>query len=185
MGTFVEKVVTEVLSDKAERRALLSDIQFGSRKKWSAINAAAMISDRSHTMWKEDNITGILRWTSLAVSPSVTSGSLIHAINVEKIDGDVIRWTESVHGERTVEMVIEGNVLPSHPMDAGVQQGSRVSLIPSAIHTTGLIMLVDSTLQAKGLSFVDDLGLVATVKNVNQVVDRLEACEAVTIQWAS
>jgi hypothetical protein len=33
MGKVVEKVVAELLSDEAERRALLSDGEFGSRKK--------------------------------------------------------------------------------------------------------------------------------------------------------
>jgi len=34
---------------------------------------------------------------------------------------------------------------------------------------------VEERVQAEGLSFVDDLGWVATGKDVNQVVERLEA----------
>jgi len=48
MGKVVEKVVAELLSNEAERRALLSDGQFGSRKKRSAIDATAIIVDRAH-----------------------------------------------------------------------------------------------------------------------------------------
>jgi len=43
MGKAVEKVVAELLSEEAEKRALLCDGQFGSREKRPAIDAAAMM----------------------------------------------------------------------------------------------------------------------------------------------
>jgi len=46
-------------------------------------------------------------------------------------------------------------------------------------------MWVEETVQATGLSIVDDLGLVATWMEVNQVVKSLEACPAGSIEWAS
>jgi hypothetical protein len=48
MGQVQEKVDAELLSEKAESRALLSIGQFCSRKKRSAIDAAAIIVDRVH-----------------------------------------------------------------------------------------------------------------------------------------
>jgi hypothetical protein len=57
-----------------------------------------------------------------AAFPSVARGRLIHAMKAKKIDGDLIRWTESFLSERTVEMVIEGNILQSHAVEAGVPQ---------------------------------------------------------------
>jgi hypothetical protein len=44
---------------------------------------------------------------------------------------------------------------------------------------------VEERVQAEGLSFVDELGWVATVKDVNQVVENLEASAAESIEWAS
>jgi len=158
MGKVVKKVVAELLSDEAQRRALLSDSQFGSRKKRSAIDAAAIMVDWAHSAWKEDNITGVLLMHIKAAFPSLARGRLIHAMKAKRIDGDHIRWTESFLSDRTVEMVIEGNVLQSHPVDAGVPQGSPVSPILFAIHTAGLIKWVEERVQAEGLSFVDDLG---------------------------
>jgi len=185
MWKVVEKVVAELLSDEAERRALLSDGQLGSRKKWSAIDAAAIVVDRVHAAWKEDNIRGVLLMDIKAAFPSVARGRLIHAMKAKKIDGDLIRWTESFLSERTVEMVIKGNVLQSHPVEAGVPQGSPVSPILFAIHAAGLIKWVEERVQAEGLSSVDDLGWVATGKDVNQAVKKLEACAAESIEWAS
>jgi len=81
-----------------------------------------------------------------------------------------------------VQLVIKGDVLQSHPMEAGVPQGSPVSPILFAIHTAGLIKWVEERVLAEGLSFVDDLGWVATGKDVNQVVERLQACAAESIE---
>ena len=186
MGTVVEKEVAELLSDEAERRALLSDGQFGSRNKRLAINAAAIMVNSAHSAWREDNTAAVLLMDIKAAFPSVARGRLIHAMKAKQIDGDLIRWTESCLLDRKVEMVIEGNVLHSHPVEAGVPQGSPVSPVLFAIHSAGLIKWVEERVQGiEGLSFVDHLGWVATGKDVNPVVRTLEACAAESIEWAS
>jgi hypothetical protein len=78
-------------------------------------------------------------------------------MKAKKIDGDLIRWTESILSERTVERVIEGNVLQSHHAEGGVPQCSPISPSLFAIHTSGLIKWVEERVQDEGLSFVDDL----------------------------
>jgi hypothetical protein len=185
MGSVIEKVVAELLSDEAKRRSLLSDGQFATRKKRSAIDAAAIMADKAHSAWKEDNIMRVLLIDIKAAFPSVVRGRLIHAMMAKKIDGDLIPWTESFLSETTLEVVIESNVLQSHPVEAGVPQGSPVLPILFAIHAAGLIKWVEERVQVERLSFVNDLGWVATVKDVNQVVETLEACAAESIEWAN
>jgi hypothetical protein len=141
--------------------------------------------DRAHAAWKENNITGVLLMDIKAAFPRVARGRLIQATKAKKIDGDLTRWTERILSERTVKMVIAGNVLQSHPVDAGVPQCSPVSQILFAIHTAGLIQWVEERVQAEGLSLVDDLGWVATGKDVNQVVVKLDACTIESIEWVS
>jgi hypothetical protein len=82
-------------------------------------------------------------------------------------------------------MVIEGNAMERHPVEAGVLQGSLVSPILFAIYTSGLIKWVEEYASAKGLSLVDDLGWVATGSDVNQVVTILERCAEKSMEWAS
>jgi hypothetical protein len=93
-GKVFKKVVAELLSDEAERRVLLSDSQFGSRKKRSAIAAAAIMVNGAHLACKEDIITDVLLMDIKAAFPSVATGRLIHAMKARWIDGDLIRWTE-------------------------------------------------------------------------------------------
>ena len=90
MGKVVEKVVAELVSDEAERRALLRDSPFGSRKKWLAIDGAAIMVDRAHATWKQDNITGVLLRDIKAAFPSRASVRLIPAMTAKTIDGDLI-----------------------------------------------------------------------------------------------
>jgi len=71
MGNVVEKGAAELLSEVAERRGLLGDGQFGSRKGWSAINAVAIMVDRAHAAWTNGHITGVLLMDIKAAFPSV------------------------------------------------------------------------------------------------------------------
>jgi hypothetical protein len=184
MGNVVEKVVAELLSDEAERRGLLSDGQFGSRRGRSAIDVAAIMVDRAHAAWRDGHIAGVLLMDIKAAFPSVAKGRLVNLMKVRQMDGDLMRWTETFLLERTVEMIIEGNAMERHPVEAGVPQGSPVSPILFAIYTAGLIKWVKEHASAEGLSLVDDLGWVATGSDVNHVVTILERCAAKSVEWA-
>jgi len=70
-------------------------------------------------------------------------------------------------------------------VEAVVPQGSPISPILFAIHTAALLQWVEDRVQAEGISFADDLGWVATGKDVNQVVERLETCTAESIECAN
>ena len=139
MGNVVENVVAEVLSVEAETRGLLSDRQFGRRKGQSAIDAAAIMVDRPHAAWTNGHITGVLLMDITAAFPSAAKGCIVTLMKVRQLDGDVIRWMESFHSDKAVEIIIESNAMERHPVEAGVPQGSPVSPILFAICTSGLI----------------------------------------------
>jgi hypothetical protein len=71
IGKVVKKVVTELLSEEAERWAMLSDDQCGSRKGRSAIGAAAGMVDSAHAAWMNSHIPGVLLMDIKAAFPSV------------------------------------------------------------------------------------------------------------------
>jgi hypothetical protein len=102
------------------------------------------------------------------------------------IDGDLIRWTESFISDRTMEIVCDGNVLQSHPVEAGMPKRSPMSPVLFPKHSTGPILSVEDRVQAvKGLCISNDLGWIATGKDENQMVKKLEGCAAESIEWAS
>jgi len=85
-----------------------------------------------------------------------------------------------------VEMIIEGNAMERHPVEAGVPQGSPVSPILFAIYTSGFIKWVEEYVsEAEGLCIVDDLGWEVTGNDVHHVVSIVERCAEKSIEWAS
>ena len=90
MGKVVETVVAELLSDGAERRGLLSDRQFGSRRGQSAIDAVAIMVDRAHAAWRNGHITGVLLMDIKAAFPSMAKGRRVNLMKVRQMDGDLI-----------------------------------------------------------------------------------------------
>lgn len=83
-------MVAELLAEEAERRCLPRDGRYGSRKRRSAIEAAAVIIDRPHAAWSEGPIAGILQMEIKAAFPSVGSGRLIHTMRGKEMDRDLI-----------------------------------------------------------------------------------------------
>jgi len=121
-----------------------------------------------------------------AAFPSVAKRRLVNLMKVSHMDGDLIRWTESYLLERTVQMIIEGNTIGRHPVQAGVPQRLPVSQILFAIYTSGLIKwVIEYVSEAEGQSCVDDVGWVATGSDLNPVFTILERCAAQSIEWAS
>ena len=185
LGNIVEKVVAELLTEEGERRGQPSDGQYGSRKRRSAIYAAAVMVDRAHAAWREGSIAGALLMDIKAASLSVGRGRLIHTKRGKGMDRDLIHWTASFLSDRTVEMVIDSNVVEQHPVDAGIPQWSPVSPILSTFYTSGFIKMVEERVAGmEGLYFVDDVEWVAIGCDVNQVGRNLEACARDSIDWA-
>jgi len=91
MGKVVKKVVAELLSNEAERRGPLMDRQCGSRRGRSAIDAAAIMVDRAHAVWKGGHLAGVLLMDIKAAFPSVAKGRLVNQMKVRQMDGDLIR----------------------------------------------------------------------------------------------
>jgi hypothetical protein len=77
--------------------------------------------DRAYAAWTHGHITGVLLMDIKAAFPSVAKGRLVNLMKVRKMDGDLIRWKQSVVSERTVLINIEANAIK----DTQWKRGSR------------------------------------------------------------
>jgi len=138
--------------------------------------------DRARGAWKNVYILGLILMDIQAAFRSVAKGRLVNFMKVRPRNRDHMRWTESSQSDRMVEMIIEVNVIKIHRVEAGVPQGSPVSLILFAIYSSGLINCVEEYVsQAERQSFADDLVWVAPVGNVKHVMSRLARCSGKSI----
>jgi hypothetical protein len=108
--------------------------------------------DRTHAAWTKGHLTGLLLMDIKAAFPRVAKRRPVNLMKVRQMDGDLIHWTESFLSDRAVEMVIEANAMETHPVEAGLAQGSPVTPILFAIYTSGLIKCVEEYVsEAEGL----------------------------------
>ena len=125
-----------------------------------------------------------INWYRTAAFPSVGRGRLIRTLKSKQMDGDLIRWMPRLLSDQTVQMEIEGSVMGRYLVNAGVSQGSPVSPIHSMMYTSRFITRVEErNLECVGLSFVDDVGRVATGCDVKGIIRKLEAFARKSIDW--
>jgi len=142
--------------------------------------------DRAPAAWANSPISGGLPIDINAAFPGVTNGRLVNLLKVRQMDAALTRWTESCLSERTVKMIIKGNVMETHAVEAGVPQGSPVSPILFAIYTSGLIKLVKQYVsESEGQSCGDALGCGATGSNATRFVSIPVICAAKSCEWAN
>jgi hypothetical protein len=90
-GNVVEKVGAELISNQAKKRGLPRDGQFRSRNGQPAINAAAIMVDRSDADWTNGHRTGVLLMDIETAFPSMANGRLVNLMTVREIDRVLVR----------------------------------------------------------------------------------------------
>jgi hypothetical protein len=93
-----------------------------------------------------------------AVFPKMSTGKLFSSTEVRQLDGDLIRWTNSLIWQGMVEKVIMGYANKSHQVEGGVPQFSSLSPSLFGIDHSGLIKWVEENGAARGLYLIDDIG---------------------------
>ncbi len=91
------------------------------------------------------------------------------------IDGDLVTWTSSFLTNRKVQLVIHGHDNKERDIETGIPQGSPVSPILFLICISGVFNKVsEKSPLVISLSFVDDLGFIASGSSVKELVKTLE-----------
>lgn len=87
------------------------------------------------------------------------------------IDNDLIGWAQSFLTHRRVEIVIDGHINPEKDVEISIPQGSPVSPILFLIYISGVFDAVTiASPETVSLSFVDDLGFLASGNSIQEVV---------------
>ena len=175
VGKVVEKVVANELSLYCEMYSKLHSGQMGGRKERSAIDAVATLVHTVYEKWEEKKLAAALFMDVKGAFDHVSKGQLLNRMIQLNIEGDLVNWTSSFLTGRKVQLVIDGHDNKERDIETGIPQGSPVSPILFLIYISGVFNKVSETSPlVTSLSFVDDLGFIASGSSVKEVVESLE-----------
>lgn len=184
LGKVVEKLVAELITDFAESQGLFHEGQFGGRRRRSAIDAVACLIGEIEHAWGEGRIGACLFMDIKGAFDHVVRSKLIGGLQATGMDGDLIRWVASFMSNRRALLVIDGHAGDEAPISSGLPQGSPVSPILFVLYVRLLATAIEDAVPGvRGLSFMDDQGLITAARSVQEACETLQRAAEVAIDW--
>jgi hypothetical protein len=110
---------------------------------------------------------------------------LLTTMVADKLDGDLIEWTEDIFTNRTVQIMVDGLDGEVSQINTGLRQRSGVSPILFATYLLCLFPFVESKMDGVGgISFPDDVGWWVSGKDIGEIRCKIEKCASLSQQWA-
>ena len=164
-------MVAQELSQYCEDYSKLHAGQMGGRKERSAIDAVAILVHTVQEKWEEKKLAAALFMNVKGAFGHISKGQLLTRMIELGTDGDLVTWTGSFLTDRRVQLVIDGHDNKEREIETGIPQGSPVSPIFFLIYISGVFNKVSETSPlVTSLSFVDDLGFIASGSSVKEIV---------------
>ena len=184
MGKVIEKVVAVQLSQYCENYSKLHPGQMGGRKERSAIDVVAILVHAVQKGWEDKKLVAALFMDVKGAFDHVSKRQLISCMVELGADGDLVLWTKSFLTDRKVQLIIDGYENREREIETGIPQGSPVSPILFLIYISGVFDQVTETCPlVTSLSFIDDLGFIASGSSVKEVGKALEKVAKTVIEW--
>ena len=183
LGKVVEKLVAEQLALYCETYSKLHPGQIGARKERSAIDAVSVLVHIVQESWEEKKLAGALFMDVKGAFDHVSRSQLLKRMVELGIDGDLVAWTRSFLTERKISIVIDGHENKEREIETGIPQGSPASPILFLIYISGIFDSVsESCPLVTSLSFIDDLGFIASGSSVKNIALTLEKVAKTVLQ---
>ena len=134
ISKLVERTTAHLIVDHLERRNKLHD---GCRKRRSAVEAVAVLMNRTQQAWQGKKVAGALLMDVKAAFNNVSRSVLGRTLEELGIEADFIRWTDSFMSDRKVKLVLEGREGEEYGVETGVPQESPVAPILFTAYLSG------------------------------------------------
>ena len=177
-------MIAGLLSEFCEVFSKLHSGQMGARKQRCAIDAVASLVHKVQECWAEKKLAAALFMDVKGAFDHVSKTKLVERMTELGIDGDIVRWTQSFLTGRRVQLVIDGHDNRECDIETGIPQGSPVSPILFLIYISGVFdKVAESNPEVRSLSFVDDLGFIASGYLVKRLAKTLGGVAKVVLEW--
>jgi hypothetical protein len=184
LGKVVERLVAELITEFAESRGLFHEGQFGGRQRRSAVDAVACLIGEIEHAWGNHKVGACLFMDIQGAFDHVVRSKLIGGLREAKLDADLIRWVASFLTNRRAFLVIDGHPGIEAPINSGLPQGTPVSPILFVLYVRLLATAIETAVPGvKGLSFMDDQGLVTAAKSIKEACKTLQRAAKIAVEW--
>lgn len=184
LGKVAEKLVADLITDFAETQGLFHEGQFGGRRQRSAVDAVACLIGEIEQAWGEGKLGACLFMDIMGAFDHVVRQKLIGGLWGMGMDGDLVRWVDSFLSNRRALLVIDGHAGDETPINSGLPQGSPVSPVLFVLYIRLLAAAIEAAVPGvRGISFVDDQGLITAASSVKEACKTLQQAAKVAIEW--
>ncbi|KAG7001702.1 putative RNA-directed DNA polymerase from transposon BS [Fusarium oxysporum f. sp. conglutinans] len=156
LAIFQESVVAERISHTVGTYGLLPTNHFGARKQRSAEQTLVLLQEHIFSAWRARHVVSLMSFGVKWAYNGVCKERLLQRMKARRIPESLLRWIDAFCSERTATIVINGQSSESRSLpQAGLPQGSPLSLIPCLFFNTDL---VQTQIDRNGgaIAFVDD-----------------------------
>ncbi|GAA5962805.1 hypothetical protein JCM10213_006873, partial [Rhodosporidiobolus nylandii] len=176
MSKLLEAAVEEWLRWWAEQKEQLPSLQFGGRKGRSVEDAVMWVVEKTKERWRKGEVVVGLAIDARRAFPSVRAGVLLDMLlkRLGEVAHPLLPWLRSFLSDRSVRLIIEGELSSLLDGNCGLPQGSPLSPLLYTLYNAGLLESLLSDFTA-GVGFVDDVFTLAWGKTVGEAVGKLQA----------
>jgi len=156
-GKLLEKIVTKRILADAHTYDILPPTQFGSRDYHSAVDAAMCLVHNAQAAVKSNLIASVILFDIQGFFNNINIERMVAIVTNLGFAPSLCLWVRSFLSDRQVRLSFNGFKSDPIHISHGMPQGSPLSPILSALFTSPLLKLINSTWSRRGLNmFIDD-----------------------------
>ena len=155
----------------------------GARKEQSAIDAVAMLVHTVQENWSKKKLAEALFMDVKGAFDHVSKIQLLTRMIELNINTDLVTWTKSFT-DRKIQLVIDGHDNKERDIESGMPQGLSILLILFLIYISRVFeAVIENNPTVTSLSFVNDLGFIASGTSVQKISKTLEIVALSVFRW--
>jgi hypothetical protein len=128
MGKIIESTITEILSYISEENNLLPPQHYGGRPGRTGEDTMMTLMEKIYNMWKERAVYSTVFMDVMGAFNNVHHKRLCHNMWKRRVPDFIVRWVESFLTGRSTILRFNGIDSERIAVNAGVPQGSPISL---------------------------------------------------------